>query len=56
MKILQKEEQHSTLAMTYNEITRHRQNIAISISIYANSQVYHGTFLPKTSRDTRGSI
>jgi len=48
MKILQ-EEQHSILAMAYDEITRDRQNMAISIttrsaahgeltSIYANSQ------------------
>jgi len=64
MKILQ-EEQHSILAMAYDEITQGRQSMTITTrsaargeltSIYANSQVYHGTFLPRTIRDTSGPI
>jgi len=50
MKILQKEEQHSILAMACDEITRDHQNMAItsrstarseltSTTMYANSQV-----------------
>jgi len=51
--------------MAYDEITRDRQNMAIITrsaaqgeltSIYANSQVYHGSFSLITIRDTRGSI
>jgi len=65
MKILQKEEQHSILAKAYSEITRDRQNMSITTrsaargeltSIYANSQVYHGSFLPRTIGNTREFI
>ena len=64
MKILKDEELHSTLSVAYDEITGDRQKVTMTTrsvargeitSVYAESHVCHGSFLPKTIRDTRGN-
>jgi len=64
MKILQ-EEQHSTLAIAHDEIAKNCQNILITTrsaacgeltSVYETLLVYHGSFLPRTKRDTRTNL
>ena len=64
MIVLQYEEQHSTLSVAYDEITGDRQKVTMTTrsaargdmaSVYAASHVYHGNFLPRTIRNTRGN-
>ena len=60
MKILQDEDCHSNLATAYDEILQNRANTTMTTrsatrgeltSVYATSQTYHGSFLPRTIRD-----
>ena len=62
MKTLQDEERHSTLLVAHDEITEDRQKMTMTtrfvapgemMSVYAASQACHGSFLPRTTRDTR---
>ena len=64
MKILQEEEQHSSLALAYDEVSNDKQNMTMKTrsatrgklnSVYASTKVYYGSFLPRTIRDTKGT-
>ena len=64
MKILQDEERNLTLSVAYDEITGERQKVTMTTrsaargeitSVYAASNVYHGSVLSRTIRATRGS-
>ena len=64
LKILQDEERHLKLLVVYDEITRHHQKVTMTtrsaargemMAVYAASHVYHGSFLPRIIRDTRGN-
>ena len=63
MRILQDEKRRSTLSVAYDEITGDRQKVTMTTrsaarweitSVYAALYVYHGSFLPRAIRDTRG--
>ena len=52
------------LSVVYDEITGDHQKVTMTTtsaargeitSVYAASHVYHGSFLPRTVRDTRGN-
>jgi len=62
MRILSDENKHSTLSSAYDEITNDRNNTTMTTrsatrgeptSIYASSQVYFNSFLPRSVRDLR---
>ena len=64
MKILQVEERHLTLSVAYDKITGDPQKETMTTrsaareemtSVSAASHLYHGSFLPRTIRDTRGN-
>ena len=62
MRILAKEEHHSPLSESYNEImnqhtmtmTTKSQTRGISVSFPTNNTQYHNNFLPRTIHDLKG--
>lgn len=62
MRILSDEERHDVLASAYDEIIDNRNKMTITTraatrgeptAIYASSQLYHNSFIPRTIRDLR---
>ena len=55
MKIWQNEEQHSTLPNRQKVTTRSAAHGKMMTFVYTASHVYHGSYLPKTIKDTGGN-
>ena len=64
MRILSEEDKHTALSSAYDEITNCRSETVmttraaqkgIPTSIFASSQLFHNSFLPRTIRDIRMS-